>query len=133
MATAQQTRAPRGRTAKTQAKTQAKTPARAQAKTPAAAEKERHGASVPIPVVTPRLKVLHVPVPGGGEGAGRLPPPERLAFYGGLGAMAAFNVISWPVAAAIGVGTAIAGRARRAGRAGDQPEAGAAKARTGRS
>ncbi|XVQ14924.1 hypothetical protein ACQP1W_21000 [Spirillospora sp. CA-255316] len=48
----------------------------------------------------------------GRSAASRLPSRERLAFYGALGAMAAFEVISWPVAAAVGVGTAIAGRSR---------------------
>ena len=33
-----------------------------------------------------------------------LPPPERVAYYGALGAMAIFGAIEWPVAAAIGVG-----------------------------
>jgi hypothetical protein len=52
-------------------------------------------------------------------GAGRslvehLPPREQLAYYGGLGVMAAFGVISWPVAAAIGVGIAVARHARGA-------------------
>jgi hypothetical protein len=81
------------------------------------------GVTVPVPIVIPRLKVYHPPVLGpssigqaGRSVAGRLPPPERLAFYGGLGAAAVFGVIGWPVAAAIGVGTAIARRAR----AGDQ-------------
>jgi hypothetical protein len=48
-----------------------------------------------------------------------LPPPERLAYYGGLGALAVAGVVSWPVAAAIGVGTVIAqrGRAERPGEA----------------
>ncbi|GAA5059118.1 hypothetical protein HNP84_008709 [Thermocatellispora tengchongensis] len=41
-----------------------------------------------------------------------MPPPERIAYYGGLGALAAFGVIEWPVAAAIGAGTVIAQRAR---------------------
>jgi hypothetical protein len=77
------------------------------------------GISVPVPIVIPRLKVYHPPVLGpssvgqaGRSVAGRLPPPERLAFYGGLGAAAVVGVIGWPVAAAIGVGTAIARRAR---------------------
>ncbi|WP_214323826.1 hypothetical protein [Nonomuraea sediminis] len=39
-----------------------------------------------------------------------LPPPERIAYYGALGALAALGVIEWPVAAAIGVGTMIARR-----------------------
>ncbi|TNY34677.1 hypothetical protein EIO00_22610 [Thermomonospora catenispora] len=67
----------------------------------------------------------------GRSAASHLPPPERLAFYGGLGAMAAFNVISWPVAAAIGVGTAIARRGlSERGRAGEgEPSTESAKSR----
>ncbi|MET7466040.1 hypothetical protein [Nonomuraea sp. NPDC005501] len=41
-----------------------------------------------------------------------LPPPERVAYYGALGAMAVMGVIEWPVAAAIGAGAIIAQRAR---------------------
>lgn len=41
-----------------------------------------------------------------------LPPPERVAYYGALGALAVAGVIEWPVAAAIGAGTVIAQRAR---------------------
>ena len=39
-----------------------------------------------------------------------VPSAERLAFYGGLGILAVVNVISWPVALAIGVGAAVAAR-----------------------
>lgn len=42
-----------------------------------------------------------------------LPPPERIAYYGGLGALAVAGLLEWPVAAAIGIGTIIAQRARR--------------------
>ncbi|MFG1616302.1 hypothetical protein ACGFI3_26375 [Nonomuraea wenchangensis] len=42
-----------------------------------------------------------------------LPPPERVAYYGALGAMAVFGVIEWPVAAAIGVGMAVMQRRRQ--------------------
>ncbi|MFC4062204.1 hypothetical protein ACFOWE_28200 [Planomonospora corallina] len=45
-----------------------------------------------------------------------LPSRERLAYYGGLGALAAFGLLEWPVAAAIGVGTVIAQRSRGEGR-----------------
>ncbi|WP_188197402.1 hypothetical protein [Nonomuraea sp. SYSU D8015] len=31
-----------------------------------------------------------------------VPPPERIAYYGALGALAAFGVLEWPVAAAGG-------------------------------
>jgi hypothetical protein len=66
------------------------------------------------------MKVMHIPMPGinyvGDAGrlmAGYLPPPERLAFYGGLGLAAVLGAIDWPVATAIGLGTIIA---RRTGR-----------------
>ncbi|MEV0230977.1 hypothetical protein [Nonomuraea sp. NPDC050786] len=55
-----------------------------------------------------------------------LPAPERMAYYGALGALAAFGVLEWPVAAAIGAGTVIAQRRPRqapmfGGQAGRQP------------
>lgn len=40
-----------------------------------------------------------------------LPSREMTAWLGSLGALAAFSVIDWPVAAAIGAGTVIAQRA----------------------
>jgi cation-transporting ATPase I len=40
----------------------------------------------------------------------RVPPPDQLAFYGGLGVLAALNVINWPVALAIGAGAAVVAR-----------------------
>lgn len=51
-----------------------------------------------------------------------LPPPSRLAYYGGLGAAAALGAIEWPVAVAIGVGTAIGQRVHRDGRRARQAE-----------
>ncbi|MGI8312849.1 hypothetical protein [Saccharopolyspora hattusasensis] len=42
---------------------------------------------------------------------GYLPSGQMIAFYGGLGALAVLSVIEWPVAAAIGVGVAVAQRA----------------------
>ena len=79
-----------------------------------------NGVNVPVPILTPHLKVLHVPAPGmtyvedaGRVVAGYLPPPERLAFYGGLGLAAVLGAIDWPVAAAIGIGAMVA---RRTGR-----------------
>lgn len=44
---------------------------------------------------------------------GALPPPERMAYFAGLGALAVFGVIEWPVAAAIGAGTILARRTLR--------------------
>ena len=38
-----------------------------------------------------------------------LPPPRQALYYGGLTLMAAFGILDWPVAAAIGVGTAVMG------------------------
>jgi xanthosine utilization system XapX-like protein len=50
--------------------------------------------------------------------AGRVsvPPPDQLALYGGLGVLAALNVINWPVALAIGAGTAVVARRANARR-----------------
>lgn len=76
-------------------------------------------ATVPVPTLTPRLKVYRLrlavssPASIGQVGrpmGGRLPPPKRLAFYGALGAAAMLGAIDWPVAAAIGIGTFLAGR-----------------------
>jgi hypothetical protein len=39
--------------------------------------------------------------------------PERVVWYGGLGALAAFGVIDWPVAAVVGAGTYMAKRMAR--------------------
>ncbi|MFC5749064.1 hypothetical protein [Actinomadura rugatobispora] len=113
-------------TARTRQTTQRRQTTRQTAQRRRTAE-ERQSTSLPIPVVTPHVKIYNVPVPGTGAGmhkmaeAGRsaasyLPPRRRLAFYGALGAMAALEVISWPVAAVVGVGTAIAGRSRGMGK-----------------
>jgi xanthosine utilization system XapX-like protein len=37
----------------------------------------------------------------------RLPRPEQLAFYGALGALAAVEIIEWPIALVLGVGHAL--------------------------
>lgn len=39
-----------------------------------------------------------------------LPPPRQALYYAGLAVLAAVEVIEWPVAAAIGVGTAVMSR-----------------------
>ncbi len=41
-------------------------------------------------------------------GAIRLPEPQRLAFYGGIAALAAFGILEWPVAAVLGIGHLLA-------------------------
>jgi hypothetical protein len=73
-------------------------------------------------VEMPHVSMPHVPMPhiskqelGHYVDVARtiLPPPERVAYYGALGAMAVFGAIEWPVAAAIGVGMAITQRGRQ--------------------
>jgi hypothetical protein len=71
----------------------------------------------------PYVSVPHVSVPSRraigdtvGAARDRLPSPGRVAFYGGLAAMAALQLIEWPVAVAVGVGMALASRD-----AGDKP------------
>ena len=87
-----------------------------------AARSSANGATVKVPVVTPHVRMykVHVPVPGkaymsdaGHIVAGYMPPPDRMAFYGGLGLAAVVGLLDWPVAAAIGVGTMVARRATR--------------------
>jgi hypothetical protein len=50
---------------------------------------------------------LTVTLPGN-IGTLHLPEPDRLAFYGGIGALAAFGILDWPVAVVLGVGHALA-------------------------
>jgi len=82
------------------------------------------GVDIPVPVIG--VRQVHVGAPHlphvdlssqGLAGLQRtvrdkLPEPEQLVYYGGLGALAAFGVVSWPVAAAIGAGVWVARRAR---------------------
>jgi hypothetical protein len=49
---------------------------------------------------------MQVPLPGGGTV--RLPPPQELAFFGGLAFLAAVEVIEWPIAAVLGLGHLLA-------------------------
>ncbi|MFD2420741.1 hypothetical protein [Amycolatopsis pigmentata] len=51
-----------------------------------------------------------------------LPSPREAAYYGGLALLAAFEVIEWPVAVAIGVGAAVMGRGHGESGAGEKPE-----------
>jgi hypothetical protein len=41
-------------------------------------------------------------------GTVRVPEPERLAFYGGLAALALFGIVEWPVALVLGIGHLLA-------------------------
>jgi hypothetical protein len=85
---------------------------------PSALETARSSVTVKLPLVTVQVRAPHVPRVRP-IGVGRavssvqssLPPPERMAYYAGLGALAMFGVIEWPVAAAIGAGTILAKRA----------------------
>ncbi|HEV7908093.1 MAG TPA: hypothetical protein VGP03_08140 [Pseudonocardiaceae bacterium] len=68
----------------------------------------------------PRVRMPRVPTPGRQElGAAAhavrsfLPSPADVLYFGGLAALAALEVIEWPVAAAIAVGTAVAKSDRR--------------------
>lgn len=49
---------------------------------------------------------MRVSLPGGMDLT--LPPPEQLAFYGGIGALAVFGVVDWPVATVLVVGHMLA-------------------------
>lgn len=64
-----------------------------------------------------RLPAVHVPLPSGREvldvvrvAGSFLPERKRLVYYAGLGALAAGELIEWPVAVAIGIGTEVARR-----------------------
>ena len=83
-------------------------------------------ATVTLPYVTAQVRIPELPVDRlramsmemghvARGAASFLPPPQRLAYYAGLGALAAFQVIEWPVALAIGAGTAVAARSGVAG------------------
>jgi hypothetical protein len=87
----------------------------------------KHGTVVQLPFVTAEFHRPDVQLPGRAEVEGaigavrkNLPPPEQLVYYGGLAALAVFSVIEWPVAAAIGVGTAVTQRAVAQGFGGRQ-------------
>jgi hypothetical protein len=124
-ATTRQTR----RTQPAQAETATKeTPAAAPARAETATEtaKQPRTATLDLPFVTAQFRApdlhlpqVHVPSPrlsreelGSAVQTARsyLPPPRELAYYGGLAALAAFEVIEWPVAVAIGIGAAVFGR-----------------------
>lgn len=132
----------------------------AQARPKAKEPHRQRTATLKLPFVTaqfrvpevhmPRPRMPHPPVSGqeikdmAGAVVSVLPPPDRLAYYAGLGALAAFEVIDWPVAAAIGVGTVVAQRVRSgkewkptqgtpSGRRSGAPEAAAAPGTAGAS
>ncbi len=49
----------------------------------------------------------HIMLPYG-IGPVRVPAPDRLAFYGGIAALAMFGIVDWPIALVIGVGHLLA-------------------------
>jgi hypothetical protein len=74
-------------------------------------------ATVNLPFVTAQFRApdLHMPsrkeVGAAARGvASFLPSPKAALYFGGLAVTAALEIIEWPVAVAIGVGTALASR-----------------------
>ncbi|MEV0700450.1 hypothetical protein AB0I53_21405 [Saccharopolyspora sp. NPDC050389] len=80
----------------------------------------RGGTAITLPYVTAELHTTEVRlpelpgIPGRKELAsavdtvrGQLPSRDQALFYGGLTVAAAFSLIEWPVAAAIGIGNAL--------------------------
>jgi hypothetical protein len=78
------------------------------------------GPEIPVPYVTAEFHTRKVQLPGIPGMPSRkdlssavetvrdqLPSRDQMLFYGGLGAAAAFSLIEWPVAAAIGIGNAL--------------------------
>jgi hypothetical protein len=92
--------------------------------TEAAQQRSARTATVNLPFVTAtfRRPDIHLPqirVPNRQQALfaaqtvqSYLPSPRQAAYYGGLAALAAFEVLEWPVALAIGAGTALMGRSQ---------------------
>jgi hypothetical protein len=81
------------------------------------AEERRRTATLDLPFVSMQFRAPKMHVPTGGDvqaaarGAwSRLPSGKSMLFIGGLAVTAAAGVIEWPVAAAIGIGSALASR-----------------------
>lgn len=53
-----------------------------------------------------------------------LPSPQQAAYYGALAALAAVELIEWPVALAIGAGTAVVQRAQQTGKSSGRQRSG---------
>lgn len=77
----------------------------------------RRSATLNLPFMTAQFRApdLHMPGRDDLSGAARgvrslLPSKEAALFYGGLAATAVLGAIEWPVAAAIGIGTALASK-----------------------
>jgi hypothetical protein len=90
----------------------------------------RRAATLNLPFVTAEFRAPDLHVPGrqelgnaAREARSMLPSRSSMLFYGGLAATAVVGVIEWPVAAAIGVGAALASR----GAADPRPSGGSAQ------
>lgn len=77
----------------------------------------RRSATVNLPFVTAQFRVPDLQLPSRAElgwvvytARSMLPSGRSLLFFGGLAATAITGIIEWPVAAAIGVGSALAGQ-----------------------
>lgn len=57
-----------------------------------------------VAAATRNLRRVHVPL----VGTVMVPPPDRVAYYAGMGVLAAVGVIEWPLAAVISVGHVLA-------------------------
>lgn len=82
--------------------------------------KQDSGPTVELPFVTAQFHKpdLHLPGKEDVNSAvetvrSQLPSRDQALFYGGLAAGAAFSIIEWPVAVAIGVGNALVQRTAR--------------------
>lgn len=76
-------------------------------------------ARVPIPYLTPGDMFR-----SGRATTSKFPSPGKLAFYGGLGAMALAGALEWPVAVAVGAATEVITREKRAEQARAEREKG---------
>jgi hypothetical protein len=80
-------------------------------------QRGRRTATLNLPFMTAQFRAPDLRGRRSGElgGAARgarslLPSPKAVLYFGGLAAVAALEIIEWPVAVAIGVGTALASR-----------------------
>ncbi|QRP50421.1 hypothetical protein [Amycolatopsis sp. FDAARGOS 1241] len=80
-------------------------------------KQEQPRATVRLPFGAPEVKLPRLALPARDEvtavldtARSFLPPPRQIVYFGALGVLTAVELIEWPVAVAIGVGTAVAGR-----------------------
>lgn len=79
----------------------------------------RRSLTIDLPLLTATVRAPQLPRVGRREVAetagvvrSLLPPPGKMLFYGGLAALAALEIIEWPVAAVVAAGTFVAERSR---------------------